>query len=64
MSRIPAMPITMVRKITGAMIIFTSFTNPSPSGFRYSAIQGSPRQKWPISPPTRIAVRTWKYSWV
>jgi hypothetical protein len=29
----PAMPVTTVRKITGAMTIFTSLMKPSPSGF-------------------------------
>ena len=29
----PAMPLTTVRKITGAMIIFTSLMKASPSGF-------------------------------
>jgi hypothetical protein len=31
--RMPAMPVTMVRKITGAMIILTSLMKASPSGF-------------------------------
>ena len=42
----PAMPVTMVRKITGAMIILTSLMKPSPSGFSASPVAG---QKWPIS---------------
>ena len=32
----PAMPVTMVRKITGAMIILTSLMNASPSGLSAS----------------------------
>ncbi len=36
-SRMPAMPVTSVRKITGAMIIFTSLMKASPSGFSLPA---------------------------
>jgi len=32
----PAMPVTMVRKITGAMIILISLMKASPSGFMAS----------------------------
>ena len=32
------MPVTMVRKITGAMIILTSLMKPSPSGFIASPV--------------------------
>ena len=52
----PAMPVTMVRKITGAMIIFTSLMKPSPSGLSASPVAG---QKWPMSTPARIAISTW-----
>ncbi len=47
-SRMPAMPVTTVRKITGAMIIFTSLMKPSPSGLRLSP---TPGQKWPMVAP-------------
>jgi len=36
-----AMPVTMVRKITGAMIIFTRLMKASPSGFIFSPTRGS-----------------------
>ncbi len=36
----PAMPVTMVMKITGAMTIFTSLMKPSPSGFSASPNSG------------------------
>ncbi len=52
----PAMPVTIVRKITGAMIILISLMNPSPSGFSASPVAG---QKWPIITPSRIATTTW-----
>ena len=39
-SRIPAMPVATVTKITGAMIILTRFTNPSPSGFSAIPVSG------------------------
>ncbi|MCY1178194.1 hypothetical protein D9M73_185340 [compost metagenome] len=51
----PAMPLTRLRKITGAMIIFTSLIKPSPSGFSASPVVG---QKCPISAPSTIAVST------
>ena len=51
----PAMPVTMVRKITGAMIIFTSLMKASPSGLSCSANAGS---KWPSSAPSAIAIST------
>ena len=35
------MPVTMVRKITGAMIILISLMNPSPSGFSASPVAGA-----------------------
>ena len=51
----PAMPVTMVRKITGAMIIFTSLMKASPSGFSASPNAGA---KWPSSAPSAIATST------
>jgi hypothetical protein len=48
----PAMPVATVRKMTGAMIIFTSLMNASPSGFRLAPKSG---QKWPISMPAMMA---------
>ena len=54
----PAMPVTMVRKMTGAMIIFTNLMKASPSGLRLSPKLG---QKWPMIAPATMAVRTWKY---
>ena len=56
-SDMPAMPVVTVRKITGAMIIFTSLTKASPSGFRLAPISG---QKWPTVMPSTMAVSTWK----
>jgi len=56
----PAMPVTMVRKITGAMIILTSLMNASPSGLRASPYAGS---KCPSNTPRTMASTTWKYSW-
>ena len=55
----PAMPVTMVRKITGAMIIFTSLMKASPRGFIDSASAGS---KCPSVAPSTMATITWKYS--
>ncbi|CAM5297989.1 hypothetical protein SSTU70S_02908 [Stutzerimonas stutzeri] len=40
MSDMPAMPVAMVRKITGAMIILTSLMKASPSGFIASPTPG------------------------
>ena len=39
-SRIPAIPVTIVRKITGAITILTSLMKPSPSGFSASPVAG------------------------
>jgi len=39
-SVIPAIPVTSVRKITGAMIIFTSLMNASPKGFSDAPASG------------------------
>ena len=46
----PAMPVTTVRKITGAMIILTSLMKPSPSGFSAAPVAGQ-------SQPTRMPER-------
>jgi len=51
----PAMPVTMVKKMTGAMIIRTSLMNPSPRGFSASPVAG---QKCPIRIPSKMAIRT------
>ena len=51
------MPVTTVRKITGAMIIFTSLMKASPSGFSATPVSGA---KWPISPPATIATSTYR----
>ena len=40
MLSMPAMPVTTVQKMTGAMIILMSLTKPSPSGFICSPISG------------------------
>jgi len=40
MLSIPAMPVTTVQKITGAMIILMSLTKASPSGFICAPISG------------------------
>ncbi len=61
MSLMPAMPVAMVRKITGAMIIFTSLMKASPSGFMLAPMSG---QKWPSRMPMAMAARTWAYMWV
>ena len=56
-SDMPAMPVVTVRKMTGAMIILTSLTKASPSGFRLAPMSG---QKWPTVMPSTMAVSTWK----
>ncbi|MNV91306.1 hypothetical protein D3C71_1857860 [compost metagenome] len=50
-----AMPVTMVRKITGAMIIFTSLMKPSPSGLSAAPYWGS---RYPSSTPRMMATIT------
>src|SRR5690606_26788830 len=57
---IPAMPVVMVTKITGPMIIFTSLMKASPSGFIASPVSGT---KWPSSAPSTIAASTCTYRW-
>src|SRR6185369_5480709 len=49
-------PSTIVRKITGVMIIFTRFTKVSPTGFIALAAPGANR---PRSTPSEMAKRTW-----
>ena len=51
----PAMPNTIVRKMTGVMIIFTRFTNVSPTGFIAFPTSGA---KAPSRTPSVIAVKT------
>ena len=55
MSSMPAMPVTTVQKMTGAMIILISLMKPSPSGFISTASVG---QKWPTRMPIAMAMRT------
>ncbi len=55
-SCIEEMPSTIVRKMTGPIIIFTRFTNVSPIGFIARAVSG---EKTPSMTPRRIAVSTW-----
>ncbi len=52
----PAMPVTMVRKITGAMIILTSLMNASANGLSCAPQVGS---RWPSTAPTTMANKTW-----
>ena len=51
-----AMPRTIVRKMTGVMIIFTRFMNVSPTGLIALAVSGDTR---PSSDAQAIATRTW-----
>ena len=53
----PAMPVTTVRKMTGVMIILTSLTKPSPSGFSEAPTAGHSQ---PTSTPRATATSTWK----
>ena len=55
MLSMPAMPVTTVQKITGAMIILISLTKPSPRGFISAPRSG---EKWPSRIPSVIAVST------
>ncbi len=54
-SCMPAMPVTIVQKITGPIIIFTSLIKPSPKGLRLTAVSGL---KCPSTIPMRIATIT------
>ena len=58
MSFIPAIPVTTVRKITGAMIILTSLINASPNGFKPAPKSG---KKFPNKIPIIIAIMTCTY---
>ena len=49
------MPLTMVQKTIGAIIIFTSFTKPSPRGLSAAPMSG---QKWPTVMPSASPIRT------
>ena len=51
----PAIPVATVRKMTGAITIFTSRMNASPSGLHAAPIAGA---KCPSSAPSRIAIST------
>ncbi|MCY1229220.1 hypothetical protein D9M72_415770 [compost metagenome] len=53
------MPVTITRKISGAMIILISWMKPSPSGRRAEPRSG---QKWPTPMPRHTAARIWKKS--
>ena len=55
MSSMPAMPVTTVQKMIGAMIILMSLMNASPSGFIASPLAG---QKCPRMTPQTIANST------
>ena len=57
MSSMPAMPITTVQKMIGAMIILISLMKPSPRGLSDSPTEGA---KCPITTPMAMAVMTWK----
>ncbi len=54
------MPVTITRKISGAMIILMSWMKPSPSGRRP---EPRPGQKCPTRMPRHTATRIWKNSW-
>ena len=51
-----AMPSTIVRKMIGAITIFTRFTNVSPSGFIARPADG---RTTPSSTPSAMATSTW-----
>ena len=59
MSLMPAMPVTTVQKMIGAIIMRISLMKPSPSGFIFSASGGL---NTPSATPSTIATSTWKYS--
>ncbi|MOA32268.1 hypothetical protein D3C78_1534730 [compost metagenome] len=58
MSSMPAMPTTMVQKMIGVIIIFTSLMKPSPSGFSLAPNSGI---RCPRVTPSTMATMTWKY---
>ncbi|BBU95048.1 hypothetical protein BML2526_01960 [Providencia rettgeri] len=51
----PEIPVTTVKKITGAIIILTILMNASPSGFNDSPMSG---KKWPSAIPRTMATIT------
>ena len=51
------MPLTMVQKTTGAIIILTTLTKASPNGFNAAPTSG---QKWPTRMPITKPTTTWK----
>jgi hypothetical protein len=53
----PAMPVTIVRKMTGVMIILTSLMNPSPIGFSERPNSGNAQ---PTATPSAMPRSTWK----
>ena len=55
---IPAIPVTTVKKITGAIIILTNLINASPSGFIASPTSGA---KTPSKIPSTMAIITCTY---
>ncbi|VFT10553.1 Uncharacterised protein [Pseudomonas aeruginosa] len=54
----PAMPVTTVQKMIGAMAILISLTKPSPNGFIATAVSG---YQWPSAIPMAMATRTCTY---
>jgi hypothetical protein len=58
MFSMPAMPVTTVQKMIGAIIILMSLMKPSPSGLNCVAVSG---KKCPSSTPIAMAIRTWTY---
>jgi hypothetical protein len=50
------MPLAMVQKTTGGIIILTSLTKISPNGFIAAPKSG---QKWPMKIPRMTPMRTW-----
>ncbi|MNN63318.1 hypothetical protein D3C81_1786890 [compost metagenome] len=58
MSSIPAIPITTVQKMTGAIIILISLIKPSPSGFIAVPVSG---RKCPSRTPMMMATMTCAY---
>ncbi|MNY76401.1 hypothetical protein D3C86_2159750 [compost metagenome] len=56
MFSILAMPVTTVRKITGARSILISLMNASPNGFRAVPVSGT---NTPTMAPRTTAINTW-----
>jgi hypothetical protein len=53
------MPVTITRKISGAMIILMSWMKPSPAA---GALRRWSGQVWPMRTPATTAIRIWKKS--